>query len=53
MTIYNNSRNATEVIDKLYVMHANNPVEVNELCAGAIGAAFLKVTTTGDTLFAP
>lgn len=53
MTVYNHSRNVTEIIDKLYVMHANNQVEVNELCAGAIGAAFLKVTTTGDTLFAP
>ncbi|KPA85246.1 putative mitochondrial Mitochondrial elongation factor G [Leptomonas pyrrhocoris] len=48
----NHSRGQTEVVEKLYVMHANQPVEVPCLAAGQIGAAFLTHTYTGDTLFA-
>ncbi|KAG5499939.1 hypothetical protein GH5_04078 [Leishmania sp. Ghana 2012 LV757] len=51
MRLDNNSRQKSEVIDKLYVMHANQPVEVPHLEAGQIGAAFLTHTYTGDTLF--
>lgn len=42
----------TETIDKLFVMHANNAVEVPLVSAGNIGAAFLPNTKTGDTLYA-
>ncbi|KAG5500525.1 hypothetical protein JKF63_03619 [Porcisia hertigi] len=52
MRLENNNRQKAEVIDKLYVMHANQPVEVPHLEAGQIGAAFLNYTYTGDTLFA-
>ncbi|TPP54337.1 Elongation factor Tu GTP binding domain family protein [Leishmania donovani] len=51
MRLENNSRQKSEVIEKLYVMHANHPVEVPNLEAGQIGAAFLTHTYTGDTLF--
>ncbi|KAK7198194.1 Elongation factor G 2, mitochondrial [Novymonas esmeraldas] len=51
MRVENHSRQKTEVIDKLYVMRANQPVEVPHLEAGQIGAAFLAHTYTGDTLF--
>ncbi|EPY25039.1 elongation factor G [Angomonas deanei] len=53
MTLVNHTQNKHQTIDKLYVMHANNPVEVPHLAAGDIGAAFLKDTFTGDTLSAP
>lgn len=52
MQLENHSRGKHEVVEKLYVMHANQPVEVPYLAAGQIGAAFLVHTYTGDTLFA-
>lgn len=52
MTLRNTTRETNEVVEKLYVMHANTPTEVPALCAGEIGAAFLPSTYTGDTLFA-
>ncbi|KPI87889.1 putative Mitochondrial elongation factor G [Leptomonas seymouri] len=52
MRLDNRSRGQMEVVDKLYVMHANQPIEVPHLAAGQIGAAFLTHTFTGDTLFA-
>lgn len=52
MTVHNHTRNKEERIEKLYVMHANEPVEVAALGAGQIGAVFLTHTFTGDTLFA-
>ncbi|KAG5474441.1 hypothetical protein LSCM1_03224 [Leishmania martiniquensis] len=51
MRLNNNTRLKSELIEKLYVMHANLPVEVPHLEAGQIGAAFLADTYTGDTLF--
>jgi elongation factor G len=51
MQLDNHSRGKREVVEKLYVMHANQPVEVPHLAAGQIGAAFLTHTFTGDTLF--
>lgn len=52
MLLHNNTRQQTERVEKLYVMHADCPVEVPRLSAGDIGAAFLTHTYTGDTLFA-
>jgi elongation factor G len=46
------TQNKTEVVDKLFVMHANQPVEVPAVTAGSIGAAFLSNTSTGHTLYA-
>nr|CAJ2476447.1 unnamed protein product [Leishmania braziliensis] len=51
MRLENNSRQKSEVVERLYVMHANQPVEVPHLEAGQIGAAFLAHACTGDTLF--
>ncbi|KAH9600302.1 Transcription factor [Trypanosoma melophagium] len=51
MTLINNTNNRHENIEKLYVMHANHQVEVPQLIAGEIGAAFMQHTTTGATLF--
>lgn len=52
MSVQNRSRDRSEMVEKLYVMHANEPVEVPHLRAGEIGAVFLPHTFTGDTLFA-
>ncbi|ORC87077.1 putative elongation factor G2-like protein [Trypanosoma theileri] len=51
MTLVNNTNNRHETIEKLYVMHANHQVEVPQLVAGEIGAAFMQHTKTGATLF--
>ncbi|KEG10264.1 putative elongation factor G2-like protein [Trypanosoma grayi] len=48
--LVNNNNNRHENIEKLYVMHANCPVEVPHLIAGEIGAAFMQNTKTGATL---
>ena len=49
--LHNRNKDREEIIDKLYIMHANTPVEVPQISAGNIGAAFLKFTTTGETLY--
>ncbi|EAN79851.1 elongation factor G2-like protein [Trypanosoma brucei brucei TREU927] len=50
-TLVNNSSNSHENIEKLYVMHADHQVEVPHLAAGHIGAAFMRNTKTGATLY--
>ena len=49
--VYNVNKEQDEKIGKLYVMRGKETIEVNELCAGDIGAiAKLTVTQTGDTM---
>lgn len=52
--LVNNShpKRTSELFEKLFVMHANNTVEIPVVSAGNIGAAFLPNTKTGDTLYA-
>nr|CCC95471.1 unnamed protein product [Trypanosoma congolense IL3000] len=50
-TVMNNSNGSQESIDKLYVIHADHQVEVPHLAAGQIGAAFMRSTKTGATLY--
>ena len=51
--IFNSTKGKKERIGRILLMHANKREEVEELHAGAIGAAVgLKFTTTGDTLCA-
>ena len=51
--VYNPGKKKQEKISKILKMHANKREEVQELCAGDIGAVVgLKFTTTGDTLCA-
>lgn len=51
--VYNSTKGKRERIGRILLMHANKREEVEELHAGAIGAAVgLKFTTTGDTLCA-
>lgn len=51
--LYNRSRSVEEKVGTLFVVHANTPVEVNELRPGEVGAIFLKYTFASDTLYAP
>ena len=49
--VYNSTKGKKERIGRILLMHANKREEVEELHAGAIGAAVgLKLTSTGDTL---
>ena len=49
--IYNANKEADEKIGKLYIMRGKDTIEVDELCAGDIGAiSKLTVTQTGDTI---
>jgi elongation factor G len=49
--VYNSTKDKKERVGRILQMHANNRTEINELCAGDIGALVgLKDTTTGDTL---
>lgn len=49
--VYNSTKGKKERIGRLVQMHADKREEVEELQAGAIGAAIgLKLTTTGETL---
>ncbi|KAH8609729.1 Elongation factor Tu GTP binding domain [Trypanosoma vivax] len=50
-TLLNVTNGRHETIDKLYVMHADHQVEVPQLIAGEIGAAFMRNTKTGATLY--
>ena len=51
--IFNSTKGKKERVGRILLMHANKREEVEELHAGAIGAAVgLKFTTTGDTLCA-
>ncbi len=48
---YNATRDASERVTKIFLMHSNNRTEIDEARAGDIVAvAGLKGTTTGDTL---
>jgi elongation factor G len=53
LTNNSHAQRKTELFEKLFVMHANNTVEIPVVSAGNIGAAFLPHTKTGDTLYAP
>ncbi|MDP1706705.1 MAG: elongation factor G [bacterium] len=49
--ILNATKNSSERIGRILRMHANHREEVEEICAGDLGALVgLKNTTTGDTL---
>jgi len=49
--VYNSTREKKERIGRILQMHANKRTELDEICAGDIGAAIgCKFTTTGDTL---
>ena len=49
--VINSGKDKKELISRIYKMHANIREQVNELCAGDIGAVVgLKHTVTGDTL---
>ena len=51
VSVYNPSRDRRERIGRLVRMHASKREEVQEICAGDIGAVIgLKHTVTGDTL---
>ena len=50
-TIYNVQKDTVEKISKLYVCRGKEQIEVNEICAGDIGAlSKLSNTSTNDTL---
>ncbi|MDP3052859.1 MAG: elongation factor G [bacterium] len=52
--VLNVSKNSQERIGRILRMHANHREEVDEVCAGDLGAFVgLKNTTTGDTLCDP
>jgi len=52
-SVYNPVKGKKERVGRLLQMHANNRVEIKEVCAGDIAAAVgLKDVTTGDTLCA-
>ncbi|HHT9127932.1 MAG TPA: elongation factor G, partial [Candidatus Wujingus californicus] len=49
--VINSGKDKKELISRIYKMHANIREQVDELCAGDIGAVVgLKHTVTGDTL---
>ena len=49
--VLNSSKGKKERIGRILQMHANHREEIEEMCAGDIGALVgLKATTTGDTL---
>lgn len=49
--LYNSSKEETEKLGGVYVIRGKNQMEVEEICAGDIGATTkLAVTGTGDTL---
>ncbi|MBP5301494.1 MAG: elongation factor G [Bacilli bacterium] len=49
--VTNNNKKIKERIARIVLMHSNHRQEVDQLCAGDIGAIIgLKNTTTGDTL---
>jgi len=49
--VYNSTKKEKERIGRILRMHSNHREEVEELCAGEIGALVgMKNTTTGDTL---
>lgn len=51
MTLYNTVKKEYEKVNKLYVMRGKDLIEVDELCAGDIGAlSKLTYTQTNDTL---
>jgi elongation factor G len=53
-TVYNPTRGQRERLGRILQMHANERMEIKEVCAGDIAAAVgLKAVTTGDTLCAP
>ncbi len=53
-TVFNSSKNISERIGRILMMHANNRQDIEEVYAGDIAAAVgLKGTTTGDTLCDP
>jgi elongation factor G len=52
--VLNSTKDKKERISRLIVLKADEREEVDELCAGDLGAVLgLKDTTTGDTLCAP
>jgi len=53
MTLYNTNKKENEKVNKLYVMRGKELIEVDELCAGDIGAlSKLTYTQTNDSLCA-
>lgn len=49
--VYNSTKGKKERVGRIVRMHANHREEIEELCAGDLGAVVgLKDTTTGDTL---
>lgn len=53
MTLYNTNKKEYEKLNKLYVMRGKELIEVDELCAGDIGAlSKLTYTQTNDSLCA-
>ena len=51
MNLYNANKKEVEKVNKLYVMQGKNLIEVDQLCAGDIGAlSKLAHTQTNDTL---
>ena len=53
-TVFNSSKNISERIGRILMMHANNRQDIEKVYAGDIAAAVgLKGTTTGDTLCDP
>jgi elongation factor G len=48
-----NRKDKSEKIEKIFVLHGGFHSEVPYLSTGMIGAAFLRNTTTGDTLSTP
>jgi len=52
-SVYNSTREKTERVSRIMLMHANHREDIPEIGAGGIAAMGLKVTTTGDTLCDP
>lgn len=52
MSLFNRTKNKSENIERLYVLHGAHHQEVPYIGAGGIGAAFMKHASTGDTLVA-